>query len=147
MQTEFLEQLKTFDSIPNCGYILGRDKHNREVFTLYKTHVISNGHTYKLNEPEYLKAWYDGDPTTEEIKHVVMLNDWSRWNQSLIKDSEPVEVSEAVYYDMLNCLPPRNWNGDYFEVGEPHHHDSNGKPIHRAFYKEGDKFFTSYPKQ
>lgn len=128
----------------------GLSKNNQEVTTLYKTHFKMNNEFYKLDEPTYLKSWYftpdtkDTRVTLAEIEHEMILNDWSRWNTEL-KRGEPLEVSEIIYYHMLSALPPKNWNGNYYEVGEPHHHE-NGKPIHRAFWQVGNKYFTGYPK-
>jgi len=107
--------------------------------------LVKYGSQYGMyDNPELIKE-YPHRPTLSEIKHEININDWARWNTELIKDSEPVEVGESVYYHMLECLPPRNWKGSYFEVGEPHHHE-NGKAIHRAFWEDNGKFYTGYPK-
>jgi hypothetical protein len=160
MQTEFKEQLKPISAI--CATLEGNTGNKgQKCLSLYKTHYLYNDKPQELDEPEILKVFYFDEvlngpngnrPTDEEINHVIELNDWSRWNKELIKDKEPVEVSENIYYDMLNCLPPKNWKGTYFEVGEAHHHDNNGKAIHRAFWSEDSntrpytRYFTGYPK-
>lgn len=119
--------------------ITGLNKNGQSITSLYKVGV--NGTTF--TEPVFLKMWEE--PTPEEIENEKMLNDWSRWNEKLIKD-EIIEVSGAIFYDMLGCLPPHKMEGNYFEVGEPNHHDNKGRAIYRAFYYENGKYYTCYPK-
>lgn len=113
--------------------------------SLYRTHYLYNYVLQECSEPVLLET-FDHSPSWYEVNQCLQLNDWSRWNHDLYP-SQKVEVSERVYYDMLNCLPPRNWLGTYFEVGEAHHHTPEGKPIHRAFWKEGERYYTGYPRQ
>src|SRR3990167_2385649 len=94
----------------------GLNKNGQNIFTLLKTHFDDGT---EMREPEYIKLW-ENEPTQEQIDEQILLNDWSRWNTELPK-GQKVEISEAIYFTMLNCLPPRNWKDDYFEVGEPHH--------------------------
>jgi len=100
---------------------------------------------YYFDSPIVVKE-YETEPTPEQAQKEAMLNDWSRWNLGLVKGSEPVEISEHIYWDMLGCMPPRRQQGSYFEVGEPHHHTNEGRPVHRAFWKENELFYTGYPK-
>lgn len=123
----------------------GTDRHNRSVYSLVKTHYKYGDNIYKLHEPDFLKTWYDYIPTYEEVENEMILNDWTRWNTEL-KEGQKVEISEAVYYHLLGCVPPIKMNGTYFEVGEPHHHDNKGCPVHRACWIENDKYYTGYPK-
>jgi hypothetical protein len=95
-------------------------------------------------EPESVKEWYQR-PTQQQIDNEIMLNDWSRWNESL-KPGQIVEIGEAVYWSLLECLPPKLYNGNYFEVGEPNHHDNKGRAVHRACWIDAGKYFTGYPK-
>jgi len=120
--------------------------HGNDIFRLtgLKLFKVKSG-DYSFDEPQEVKE-FDTEPTKEELQNEAKLNDWSRWNEGLRPNEEPVEVSEAIYWDMLGAVPPHVHKGSYFEVGEPHHHLNNGKPIHRAFWKEGNKFFTGYPK-
>lgn len=74
------------------------------------------------------------------------INDWSRWNQQDLNPGQKIEISEDIYDHLLNCLPPRNWKGGYFEVGEADHHANNGRAIHRACWKENGKYYTGYPQ-
>jgi len=123
----------------------GKDRHERDVTSLWKTGYYNGKEIEQLEEPKYLKAWYDNIPTEDEIAHEITINDWSRWNKSL-QEGEPIEVSEYIYDHMFECLPPRNWDrtNGYFEVGEPYDHE-DGIPIHRAFWKREGKYFTAHP--
>lgn len=129
----------------------GKTHNGQDITMLSKTHYKMGDKFYPLDTPSQIKNWYftpdtnDTKVTDEEIQREIILNDWSRWNEDL-KEGDPVEVSEYIYYEMLSVLPPKNWNGNYFEVGEPHHHDNKGKAIHRAFWQDGNKYFTGYPK-
>lgn len=97
-------------------------------------------------EPEIIKE-YETKPTQSQLDEEITLNDWSRWNVQPLTEGQRIEISEAIYWHLLECLPPRKYNGSYFEVGEPDHHDKNGKPIHRACWIENGKFYTGYPRQ
>lgn len=98
----------------------------------------------KRFEPVCVAEYKEHAPDKGEINRQIILNDWNRWNTSLNK-IDVIEISEAVYYNLLEALPPRNWKGNYFEVGEPYNHE-NGKPIHRACIKIDDKFYTGHPE-
>lgn len=114
------------------------------LFQLVKTHYIDRGEVIEFSKPQILKEW-EQKPNPMEVINEIELNDWNRWKHALFK-GQKVEVSEFIYDDMLNCLPPRNRKGNYFEVGEPHHHDTQGKPVHRAFWMEDGKYYTGYPR-
>jgi hypothetical protein len=132
----------------NEQYILKAEANseNKPFFVLYKTHgKWPNGELFEKVHPDYIKDWPDNEPTAEEIQHELMLNDWSRWNTEL-PEGQKVEVSEFIYYSLLECLPPRIMESGYFEVGEPHSHDNKGRAIHRACWMEQGKYFTGYPK-
>jgi hypothetical protein len=128
----------------------GTTKDGLQVTTLYSTHWKYNGEIMKKDQPTQLKSWYfdpaiiNQEVTEEQILHEITLNDWSRWNTELPK-GQKVEISETIYWDLLGCVPPRNQQGNYFEVGEVHHHEQC-KPIYRACWIEENKFYTGYPK-
>lgn len=96
-------------------------------------------------EPETVKE-YPTRPTQAQINIEIQLNDWSRWNVEPLNPGQKIEISEAIYWNLLECLPPKIYHGSYFEVGEPNHHDNKGMAVHRACWKEGGKYFTGYPK-
>jgi hypothetical protein len=130
----------------------GKDRHGRTVIALFKVKYADHlGREWDLSTPDYLKAWYleEGQepPTQEEINREIELNDWSRWNRQPLTKDQKIEISEAIYWELLNCLPPRIHCSGYFEVGEPEHHDpKTGRAVHRACWIEGNKFYTGYPK-
>lgn len=130
-----MTQINEFYSIEK-----GITKNNIPVTSLYKIAGKYNGQHFLLSEPEFIRAFY-GENVENEIKEEIELNNWKRE----LFEGQKVQISENIYYHLLNCLPPRNWQKSYFEVGEPHHH-KNGKAIHRACWIENGKYFTGYPK-
>jgi len=126
----------------------GTASNGQKIFSLIKTHFTMGTQTFPIDKPTYIKAWYDQEPTPEELEHEIMLNDWSRWNTELPKGQE-VEISEDIFYHLFGCVPPVNvqQGAKYFECGEIHHHDNNGNPIRRACWIKGGKYYTGYPKK
>lgn len=128
---------------------VGDNANGCKVYTLWATHFRCGNELCERSEPEYLKAWTEPEfapiGLDADIQHEITLNDWSRWNQSL-PIGQKVEISDAIYYHLLECVPPRRMDGSYFEVGEAHHHDTKGRAIYRACWMEGGKYFTGYPK-
>ena len=51
------------------------------------------------------------------------------------------EVTEEMYWEMLEVLPPSAWKGGAFAVGEPMTHDQLG-PVHETFVKLGERYFA-----
>lgn len=112
-----------------------------------KTSLFKTASKYgPYDEPQFLQLWNGSvNDNLASINEQVALEDWSRWNTEL-PEGQKVEISESIYYHLLNCLPPRNWHKTYFEVGEAHHHTNEGRAIHRACWIENDKYYTGYPK-
>lgn len=52
---------------------------------------------------------------------------------------QPIEAE--IYWDMLEGVPPVYSSRNTFQVGEPHSHDSNGRPLYGTFTHQGDLFF------
>lgn len=51
-------------------------------------------------------------------------------------------TSEAKYNEMLNVLPPIDWQYDYFLVGEPTDHDAEtGAPRYQAYRRLGSSIW------
>lgn len=127
----------------------GITSNGQTVSTLYKTHgKWDNGDLFELHRKSYIKSFYDLSEADLKaaIEQEIFLNDWARWNKGL-SEGQKVEINEATYMDQLGCLPPHKWQGSYFEVGEPHHHDNKGRAIHRACWIEEGNYYTGYPKQ
>ena len=121
-------------------------KKDTEIFCTIQTHYRYNEEFDKMNWIEFRMTDINTKEGTEALEEEFKLSDYSRWNKTpLVQDMKPIQVSSMVFDDMLNCLPPKNWVSGYFEVGEPDHHDSKGRPIHRAFFKVDGKYYTGYP--
>ena len=55
-------------------------------------------------------------------------------------DAQPeawIETTEEMYWHMLECVPPREQEGDRFLVGEPLRH-VNGEAVHACFWEKPD---------
>lgn len=50
------------------------------------------------------------------------------------------ETTEAIYYEMMECLPPVALACNAYLVGEPKDY-KNGLPRYELFFKKGEKFF------
>jgi hypothetical protein len=59
-------------------------------------------------------------------------------------DASPewVPTTEAMYWDMLEAVPPAAMYAGAFLVGEAHHH--NGQPVYAMFRYEGDEYMAKY---
>lgn len=89
--------------------------------------------------------------TEEEIKRryplavKVKIEEWLK--EAASRQQSPIvwEVTTAESYEnMLNVLPPIDWAGGYFLVGEPTDHDiTTGQPRYTAMRQQGEKFYTS----
>lgn len=53
-----------------------------------------------------------------------------------------IETTEAMYWQMLEVVPPRAQMGDRFLVGEALRHDAQGKTVHTCFKEVGSRFFA-----
>ena len=51
-----------------------------------------------------------------------------------------IETTEAMYWEMLEVLPPRKMLGPNFMVGEPLRDNSEGYPTYSCFTKFGDTY-------
>lgn len=55
-----------------------------------------------------------------------------------------VQTDERSYQYMLEVLPPIDWDGEYFLVGEPHDHEADtGRPRYAAFGRFGGRYVTA----
>lgn len=51
-----------------------------------------------------------------------------------------IPTTEAMYWHMLEALPPRKMLGRNFMVGEPLRHNANGEAVHACFATFGDSY-------
>jgi hypothetical protein len=49
-------------------------------------------------------------------------------------------TTEAMYWEMLEVLPPRKMLGQNFMVGEPLRSNGNGESVYACFTKFGDTY-------
>jgi len=93
-----------------------------------------------LNDAAKVITSFKEEPTQEQIDEQLKLDNWE--HVQAIGKGEVREVSERIYDHFLNCMPPRNWVGSYFEMGEAQDYDVNtGKTIYMAFWKKEGKHF------
>ena len=52
-----------------------------------------------------------------------------------------VETNEAMYWAMLECLPPRKMSSNAFLVGEPLRHNGRGA-VHACFLRVGGVYWA-----
>jgi hypothetical protein len=49
-----------------------------------------------------------------------------------------IETTEAMYWDMLEALPPRKMSHNAFLVGEPLRHNEEGQAVYACFVRFGE---------
>ena len=60
-------------------------------------------------------------------------------------DAQPLEwipTTEAMYWEMLGCVPPRAMRGGAFLVGEANNSNADGYPVYACFKQLGDNYFA-----
>ena len=65
------------------------------------------------------------------------------WDAMDAKPEEWIPTTEDMYWQMLECLPPRAQRRGAFLVGEPQRHTSAGA-IHACFRQVGTEFSAKY---
>lgn len=55
-----------------------------------------------------------------------------------------IPTTEAMYWEMLEVLPPRKMMGTNFLVGEADHHNADGRAVYACFCKFGDSYRARY---
>jgi hypothetical protein len=53
-----------------------------------------------------------------------------------------IPTTEAMYWDMLEAVPPRAQSSFGFLVGEPLRHNDAGKAVHACFKQVGNDYFA-----
>lgn len=67
--------------------------------------------------------------------------EWSDlWAAMDAQPTEWIETTESMYWQMLECVPPRADAGSRFLVGEPKTHNAEGKAVHACFRQVGDTY-------
>jgi hypothetical protein len=62
------------------------------------------------------------------------------WDEMDANPETWVLTTEKMYWEMLECVPPRAQSKRAFLVGEPLRHNSQGEAIHSCFRQVGDEF-------
>lgn len=57
---------------------------------------------------------------------------------------EWIETTEAMYWEMLECVPPRAQDIGRFLVGEAVRDNKEGVAIYACFRQTGDRFFAKH---
>jgi len=67
--------------------------------------------------------------------------EWNElWDAMDANPQEWIPTTEAMYWQMLEVLPPRKMLGQNFLVGEANDHNSDGEAVYAAFTKFGDTY-------
>ncbi len=71
--------------------------------------------------------------------------EWSElWAAMDLAPSEWIETTEGMYWQMLECVPPRVTTTGRFLVGEPKTHNAEGKAVHACFRRVGTDYFAKH---
>lgn len=65
------------------------------------------------------------------------------WDAMDARPDDWIPTTEAMFWEMLECLPPRAQTGRAFLVGEPLRHDEHGHTVHACFKQTiGGEYFA-----
>lgn len=71
--------------------------------------------------------------------------EWSElWAAMDASPEDWIPTTEAMYWHMLECVPPRAHKSSSFLVGEAKTHNSEGKAVHACFKKIGSEVFAKH---
>lgn len=71
--------------------------------------------------------------------------EWQQlWDAMDADPSAWIETTCAMYWHMLECVPPRAQTMNTFLVGEAKCHDANGDAVYACFKRIGEKFFAKH---
>jgi hypothetical protein len=67
------------------------------------------------------------------------------WDAMDAAPFEWIETTGEMFWQMLECLPPRAQRRGAFLVGEPKTHNENGQAVHACFNERADgRFFARH---
>lgn len=70
--------------------------------------------------------------------------EWSDlWTAMDTAPKDWIETTEAMYWNMLECVPPRCMAGGRFLVGEAKTH-VNGEAVHACFWSKDGGYFAKH---
>lgn len=71
--------------------------------------------------------------------------EWAElWAAMDAAPAEWIETTERMYFEMLECVPPRAMRHDSFLVGEPKTHNERGEAVHACFSRIGVTFHAKH---
>ncbi len=72
---------------------------------------------------------------------IYTMKEWAR--DKVFSAQVGQRVSDAVFYEMLNCVPPAFWEGGVMQVGEPHSTDKETyRNLFTTFVRNPDGSWT-----
>jgi len=69
------------------------------------------------------------------------------WNAMEDEPEAWQPTTKAMYFEMLECLPPQAMDGDRFLVGEPNHNNIDGLPVYACFRVKAGHYEAKYLTQ
>jgi hypothetical protein len=66
------------------------------------------------------------------------------WNAMGVAPGAWVQTTEAMYWQMLEAVPPAAQSRCAFLVGEAHHHNDEGRAVYACFQETPRGFFARY---
>lgn len=66
------------------------------------------------------------------------------WDAMDARPDEWIPTTEGMYWQMLECVPPRAHSLGAFLVGEPQRHNEEGKAVHACFRQVGRQYSARY---
>jgi hypothetical protein len=66
------------------------------------------------------------------------------WDAMKAKPDAWILTNEAMYWEMLECVPPRAMAGRTFLVGEADSHNNDGYAVYACFKKFKDDYSARY---
>lgn len=82
-----------------------------------------------------------GEKESAHVKPLVWADLWAAM------DANPtrwIPTTSEMYWEMLECLPPRMMGKGGFLVGEANNHNADGESVHACFVQHGDSFEARY---
>lgn len=71
---------------------------------------------------------------------VYTMQDWER--DSTLKVEVGQVIEPAVYYQLLNAVPPKHYTRGIFQPGEPYSHDwDTGRGLYQTFHHVGENYY------
>jgi hypothetical protein len=66
------------------------------------------------------------------------------WDAMEANPSDWIPTTEKMYWDMLECVPPRAMTRQAFLVGEAHSDNAEGCPFYACFRKVSEQYFARH---